>query len=98
MSLLTVSVTPGANPPSTGITVGANLSAIGGSATQTFFDDGSNGDVTAGDNVFSYEATVSGSTTAGNKSLPFTVSDAQARSSTGSIPLMVNAPFVAIHD
>ena len=98
MSLLTVSVTPGANPPSTGITVGANLSAIGGSATQTFFDDGSNGDVTAGDNVFSYEATVSGSTTAGNKSLPLTVSDAQARSSTGSIPLMVNAPFVAIHD
>ena len=98
MSLLTVTVTLGADPTSTGITVTADLSAIGGSATQTFFDDGSNGDVTAGDNVFSYQATVSGGTAGGNKSLPFTVADAQARSSTGSIPLAVNPPFVAIHD
>ena len=45
-TLLTVAVTPGANPPSSGVTVTANLSTIGGSAAQSFFDDGSNGDVT----------------------------------------------------
>lgn len=53
-SLLTVSVA-GGTPP---YTVSANLTPIGGSATQTFYDDGSNGDVTAGDKVFSYRATV----------------------------------------
>jgi hypothetical protein len=52
-SLLTVAVTPGTNPPSTGIGVSANLSAIGGSAAQAFFDDATNGDVTAGDGTYS---------------------------------------------
>src|SRR5205085_7620253 len=54
--LLTVTVTPGANPVSTGLTVTGDLSAIGGSATQAFFDDGMNGDAAAGDNIFSYSA------------------------------------------
>ena len=84
-TLLTVTVTPGANPPSSGITVTGDLTAIGGSGTQTFYDDASHGDGTAGDNIFSYLATVSGATTGGNKNLPFTVADAQLRSSTGSI-------------
>ena len=57
-SLLTVAVTPGANPASTGLAVACDLTAIGGSATQTFFDNGTNGDVTAGDGTFSYAATV----------------------------------------
>src|SRR5262245_16583424 len=35
---LTVTVTPGQNPTSTAISVTADLTAIGGSATQTFFD------------------------------------------------------------
>src|SRR5439155_19973768 len=38
-TLLTVSVTPGTSPASTGLAVAANLSAIGGAATQPFFDD-----------------------------------------------------------
>ncbi len=46
-TLLTVLVTPGANPTSTGIVVTGDLSSIGGSATEPFFDDGTNGDVTA---------------------------------------------------
>src|SRR6185295_11469125 len=50
-TLLTVTVTPGTNPVSTGIAVVVDLTPIGGSANQTFFDDGSNGDVTGGDNV-----------------------------------------------
>ncbi len=97
-TLLTVAVTPGTDPPSTGITVTGDLSSIGGSSSQSFFDDGSNGDVTPGDNVFSYLAAVSIGTPGGNKTLPFTVADAELRSSTGSISLTVNPPFVAIHD
>src|ERR1051326_5133069 len=36
-TLLTVTVTPGTNPPSTAHTVAVDLSAIGGSASQQFF-------------------------------------------------------------
>src|SRR6266545_3341070 len=67
-SLLTVSVSLGTNPPSTGIGVAADLSAIGGSATQGFFDDATHGDASAGDNVFSFSAIVDVGTTAGAKS------------------------------
>jgi uncharacterized repeat protein (TIGR01451 family) len=91
-SLLTVTVTPGTNPASTGLAVVGDLTTIGGSATQSLFDDGSNGDVTGGDNVFSFNATVAVATTAGAKTLPFTVTDAQARSGTGSIALTVLVP------
>ncbi len=97
-TLLTVTVTPGTMPTSTGITVTGNLTSIGGSATQTFFDNGTNGDVMAGDNIFSFSATVAMATTAGPKTLPFTVADAEMRSSTGSISLSVNLPPVSIHD
>ena len=91
-SLLTVTVNPGTNPASTGITVTGNLSAIGGSATQTFFDNATNGDVTAGDNIFSFQATVAGGTTGGLKSLPMTIADAQARMGATNISLTVQAP------
>jgi predicted extracellular nuclease len=91
-SLLTVTVTPGTGPASTGLTVSGNLSQIGGSSTQTFFDDGSNGDVVPGNNVFSFQATVGGGTTAGAKSLPATVADAQGRSGSSSIALTVTGP------
>ncbi len=39
-TLLTVTVTPGTNPASSMLAVSGNLSAIGGSAAQTFFDNG----------------------------------------------------------
>ena len=45
-STLTVAVTPGTNPASTGLAVTADLSSIGGSASQEFFDDGVSGDAT----------------------------------------------------
>src|SRR5215213_8083952 len=92
-STLTVSVTPGANPTSTGLTVAADLSSIGGSASQQLFDDGINGgDAVAGDHVFTYTATVALLTTPGPKSLPFTVSDNEARSANGTIGLTVQQP------
>ena len=92
-STLTVTVTPGTNPTSTDLTVTADLSSIGGLDNQQFLDDGVNGgDATAGDNVFTYAATVALGTTAGPKSLPFTVSDSQSRTGNGSISLTIQQP------
>lgn len=91
-SLLTVAVTPGTNPASSGIAVTGDLTSVGGLSTQSFFDNGTNGDVTAGDNVFSYVATVSAGTSAGAKTLPVTVTDAQSRSSITNISITVTAP------
>jgi len=99
-TLLTVLVTPGASPTSTGITVTGNLSSIGGSATEPFFDDGTNGDVTAGNNTFSFSTTVNVATTPGTKALPISISDAQGRSGSATITLTVTAaPLnLSIHD
>ncbi len=96
-TLLTVDVIPGANPASTGLTVTGDLTGIGGSATQTFYDDGTNGDVTIGDNRFSYNATI-GAVGGGAKTLPFTVADAQLRSTTGNISYFVAAPPASFTD
>jgi predicted extracellular nuclease len=99
-TLLTVLVTPGSNPTSTGIVVTGNLSSIGGSATEPFFDDGTNGDVTAGNNTFSFSTVVTITTTPGTKSLPISISDAQGRSGAATITLVVTtAPLnLSIHD
>lgn len=90
-TLLTVTVNPATNPPSSGITVNGNLLAIGGPASQSFYNDGTNGDVNAGDNVFSYQATVSADTFSGDKVLPISIADAQARTASTSISLTVRA-------
>jgi subtilisin-like proprotein convertase family protein len=89
-TLLTVTVTPGSNPTSTGITVTGDLSGIGGSATQAFFNDGSNGDVTAGDGIWSYNATV-GAVAGGPVVLPVNIVDGQARTGTANINFFVSA-------
>lgn len=91
-TLLTVAVTPGAGPASTGITVTVDLSSIGGSSTQPMFDDGSNGDVTPGDGTFSFFAPVLLGSTPGAKNLTATIADAQNRSSTTGIALTVLTP------
>jgi hypothetical protein len=70
-STLTVSVTPGSDPASTDITVIADLSSIGGSASQPFTPNG---------NSFSFLASVPLATTPGQKS-PVTIS---ARKSNGN--------------
>ena len=92
-TLLTVTVVPATTPPSTGITVTGNLTNIGGSASQVFFDNGTNGDVTPGDNVFSYLATVPVETTGGVKNVTAVAADAQARSVNLNVNITVNAPL-----
>ncbi len=88
-TLLTVAVTPGTNPPSSSLNVTCDLTAIGGSATQTFYDDGTNGDATANDKTFSFSTTVSGDTTGGTKSLACTISDDLSRTGSTAIALTV---------
>ncbi len=95
-TLLTVATTPGTNPSSAIASVVGDLSAIGGSSTQAFFDDGSNGDATPGDGVYSFSATVAADTASGAKSLPVTITDALARTGSASIALSVSLPPLSI--
>ncbi len=85
-TLLTARVTPLA--ASTNLAVTVDLSAVGGSATQPLYDDGTHGDTTAGDNVFNLTATIGGNT-AGSVTLNFKATDGQAHSATSSTTLTV---------
>jgi hypothetical protein len=98
--LLTVDVFPGENPTSTGLAVTTDLTPIGGSASQTFFDDGTNGDMIAGDNSFAFQTTVALSTPGNFFELTARITDAQGREAEAWIFLMVDAATVplAIHD
>jgi endonuclease G len=91
--LFTVTVIPATTPPSTGIAVVGNLTDIEGSATQTFFDDGTNGDVTAGDNVFSFSATIAVGSVGGTRAITAIASDAQARTVNLNQGIIINAPL-----
>ena len=84
---LTVIVSPGSDPTSTGITVTADLSSIGGSPTQSFAGSG---------NTFTFFATVSPATPLGNKLLPVTITDDQARMASTTIALVVQQPHIVI--
>jgi predicted extracellular nuclease len=90
-TLLTVAVTPADVPPSTNILVSVNVSSIGGPPSIPLRDDGTNGDLTAGDNIFSARVTISPTTTVGIKTLAVIINDGQARSATTSIALIVTA-------
>ncbi len=92
-TLLTVSVIPATTPPSTNITVVGDLTAIGGAATQQFFDDGTNGDATANDNVYSYLAAIPDGIAGGVYNITAIASDAQSRATSVSFSLTVSAPY-----
>jgi len=85
---LLVTVSPGTNPPSSGIGVTGDLSSIGGPSSQSFADQGGN--------VFRADSTIAPGTTSGAKSIPVTITDAEGRSGNASIDLTVNGtPTVA---
>jgi len=92
-TLLTVTVIPATTPPSTGITVTGDLTAIGGAANQSFFDDGTNGDAAAGDNIFSYRAAIPADLPGSVKNIAAAASDAQSRSVNMTLSITVNAPL-----
>ncbi|HZR22713.1 MAG TPA: Ig-like domain repeat protein [Vicinamibacterales bacterium] len=95
-TLLTVRVTPATATPSTGISVSANLAAIGGASSQAFYDDGTHGDLTAGDNIFSVQQTVGAAIETGAKYLVATITDEQSRTATAPITLTVESPSCGV--
>lgn len=84
---LTVYVAPAQNPPSTGITVTADLSQIGGSSAQAF---------SGGPTTFTFVATIPANNPTGMKSLPVTIADGQARTANTNIVLSV-LPLIPDH-
>ena len=87
-TLLTVAVTPATMPPSSGISVTADLTSIGGVASQGFSDTGGN--------TFSFEANIGAFTTTGVKNIVATISDAQGRTATAPITLTVVSPTCGV--
>lgn len=92
-TLITVTVIPATTPPSTGVTVSGDLSQLGGSAAQQFFDDGTNGDQTPGDNVFSYSVAIAQNMTGGPRTVTATASDAESRTVNLNQTININAPL-----
>jgi hypothetical protein len=88
VSTITVSVTPAANPTSSGITVSLDTSTVGG-GTINMLDNGVAPDQIAGDNIFTANVAIADGWSPGTYTLPFAVTDAQARSSNGSVNLSV---------
>jgi hypothetical protein len=86
-TLLTVEVTPGQFPSSTGLSVTGDLSPIGGLTTQVFYDDATHGDKTASDNVFSFQTQVSASSELGGKNITVHITDLQDRNAAVFIGL-----------
>ncbi len=95
-TLLTAAVSPATTPASTGVAVAADLSAFGGSTTQPLYDDGTNGDVTAGDNIYSYSLSVSNAASLGAATIVTSAVDAQLRMATSNISLVVLAPLALV--
>ncbi len=85
--LLTVTASPGASQIAS---VVADLTVIGGSATQPLFDDGTNGDSTSSDSVFNLATSVAIGTSLGAKTLPVVITDTDARTGIAAITLTVS--------
>jgi predicted extracellular nuclease len=88
-TLFTVSVYPGSDPTSTGLSVSCDLTEIGGIAAQTFND--------IGNNNFSFSYTIPLDISGGPKSLACTISDAQSRTGNTTIGLDILLPIGTVN-
>ena len=86
VTLLQADVT---DPEGTAVTVTGDLRSAGGSGAQVFYDDGSHGDSTAGDHVFSFRLQVPAGTAAGAVTLMVTAEDADGQVASQGILLTV---------
>lgn len=85
---VSAAVTPAPSAPNTITSVTADLSGIGGSATQQLFDNATNGDDVAGDNNYKFAFTPPTSPVApapGLRSIAITVSDNLPRTVSASV-------------
>lgn len=78
---------------SIGLTATVDLSAFNGySKTQPLYDDGTNGDIKAGDGTYSYSFTTPASSTASTYTLTFTGTSSSLASGTATAMLTVQLP------
>ncbi|MCX5905163.1 MAG: PKD domain-containing protein [Proteobacteria bacterium] len=66
-----------------------NLQPIGGSSSQQMYDDGSNGDQTAGDGIYSLQTTVASRTAPGLAGLVVTAADNQSLTASATISINI---------
>ena len=85
-------VFPSVSPVSTGITVAGDLSAVGGAPVTPFTDDGAGPDLVAGDDIFTAVVNVPLTNPVGPRSITVTASDAQGRTNSNTISIVVNPP------
>jgi hypothetical protein len=86
--VMTVTVTPGASPTSTGIAVTGDLTTLGGGPGVPFLDNGIAPDAVAGDLVFTTQTPAS-AFFYGNQSVPVAITDAQSRTGNASVVVTV---------
>ncbi|MBK7391744.1 MAG: DNA/RNA non-specific endonuclease [Chloracidobacterium sp.] len=94
-TLLTVTVVPATIPASTGITVTGNLTAIGGVSGQPLYDDGTHGDETAGDNIFSLITTIPNTVNGGSRNVSAVAADLEGRTANVNQTIIVTVPSEA---
>jgi len=85
-------VSPATVPLSMGITVTGDLSAVGGSATTAFADDGVAPDLVANDRTFTAEVLVPAGNPIGPRPITVTATDAQSRQAAHTISVNVTLP------
>jgi hypothetical protein len=79
-------------------TVTIDLSSIDRSAVQAMYDDGTNGDVTPGDKLYSYQTTIPPTATVDFKTLTVTATDTDTLTAEGDVELMVAFPGFVLVD
>ena len=85
-------VSPGKVPPSSGVTVFGDLSAVGGSARMPLADNGVRPDLVAGDNIFTAVVNVPLTNPLGARSITLTARDAEGRTDSSTISVTVTPP------
>jgi len=98
VSLVTATLAPCSPDGFIGANVTLDLSPLGGSTTAQMFDDGTNGDLNPGDNIWSLNITVPDGTPAGAYTLTATATNAAmlSNSRTATLTVIVNAPLNSV--
>jgi hypothetical protein len=86
------------DPDNAVVSVTIDLSAIDGSSAQAMFDDGTHGDVTSGDGIYSFVTVVPISVVSGNKTITIMATDATSLTGQGQFVLPVFYPGTFIID
>lgn len=88
---ITAPLVSASSPSSTNLSVTADLSNLGLSATQPLYDDGTHGDTIAGDKVYSLSTAATTGTLGSVPGLILTATDTQGNVAHGALPLTLVA-------